>query len=388
MRFNEGVDEHGRLNRKDKPISSHPVISFVALDDLKVSAYAIPTMEEESDGTFKWKKTIMVLTEISAGGMKGIGYSYADLATATLIKEIFIPLLKGRNAFDIPACWNSMVDSIRNLGRPGIASMAISAVDNALWDLKANLLNMPLVSLLGSAHEKLPLYWSGGFTSYSIDQLKKEFSHWAERGLTRFKMKIGREPQADIERVKAARTIIGKDAGLFVDANGAYSRKQALKQAYIFEELNVNWFEEPVSSDDLQGLHLIRDQAPPGMNIAAGEYGYELDYFRRMLDYSSVDILQADVTRCSGITGLLQVAALCGTFHVPLSFHCAPAMHLHPGCAIGPMVHSEYFHDHVIIEKIFFEGVAEPVNGCLYPNLSIPGNGLLLKRNDVKKFLL
>jgi L-alanine-DL-glutamate epimerase-like enolase superfamily enzyme len=385
MRFNEGREEYGRANKGN---FTDQVISFVALDDIKVSAYAVPTAERESDGTYEWNKTTMVLTEISAGGQTGLGYTYADLATTTLIKELFRPLLKGRNVFDISACWNSMVHSIRNLGRPGIASMAISSVDNALWDLKAKLLNMPLVSLLGASHEKLPLYWSGGFTSYNQDQLKKEFIHWAEKGVTRFKMKIGRESKADVHRVKAARMSIGEEAELFVDANGAYSRKQALEQAFKFKEFNVTWFEEPVSSDDLEGLHLIRNQAPAGMNIAAGEYGYDLDYFRRMLEHNSVDILQADVTRCSGITGLLQVSALCQTFHVPLSLHCAPAMHLHPACAIQPAIHSEYFHDHVIIEKLLFDGMPEPVNGCLYPNLSMPGCGLEFKRTDAKKYIL
>jgi L-alanine-DL-glutamate epimerase-like enolase superfamily enzyme len=388
MRFNEGNEEQVKLHRKDQPRSAPQVISFIALDDLKISVYAVPTREEESDGTFMWNKTTMVLVEISAGGNTGIGYTYADIATATLIKEIFIPLLKGKNAMDIFACWNSMVQSIRNLGRPGIASMAISAVDNALWDLKAKILNIPLVSLLGASHKKLPLYWSGGFTSYSDDHLKKEFAHWSEKGFSKFKMKIGRDEKADIARVKSARNIIAAEAELFVDANGAYTRKQALKLAHYFEEFNVTWFEEPLSSDDLDGLRFMRDHAPPGMNITAGEYGYDLDYFRRMLGQHSVDILQADVTRCSGITGLLQISSLCQAFHIPLSCHCAPAMHLHPALAIEPMMHAEYFHDHVLIEKMFFNGVPEPVNGYLHPDLSIPGCGLIFKHSDAEKFLL
>ena len=151
---------------------------------------------------------------------------------------------------------------------------------------------MPLVTLLGSVHEVVPVYGSGGFTSYSIEQLQKQLGGWAERGISRVKMKIGTHPDLDLGRVRAAREVIGSGTELFVDANGAYSRKQALAQAHRFAELDVSWFEEPVSSDDLEGLRLLRDRGPAGMDIAAGEYGYDLPYFRRMLEAGAVDVLQ------------------------------------------------------------------------------------------------
>src|SRR5581483_3886374 len=128
----------------------------------------------------------------------------------------------------------------------------------------------------------------------------------------RVKMKIGRDPANDPRRVAEAREAIGPDTQLFVDANGAYSRKEALALAHLFaRDAGVTWFEEPVSSDDLEGLHLMREHAPAGMEIAAGEYGYDLWYFRRMLEAEAVDVLQADATRCAGITGFLRVGALC-----------------------------------------------------------------------------
>jgi L-alanine-DL-glutamate epimerase-like enolase superfamily enzyme len=223
-----------------------------------------------------------------------------------------------------------MIHAIRNLGRPGIASMAISAVDTALWDLKAKLVDLPLVTLLGQVHDSAPVYGSGGFTSYSLERLREQLGGWVAQGIPRVKMKIGTHPSEDLERVKAARQAIGKGAKLFVDANGAYSRKEALAFAAAFAELEVSWFEEPVSSDDLEGLHLIRDRAPGSMEIAAGEYGYDLIYFRRMLEAGAVDVLQADATRCGGITGFMQVAALCQAHHLPLSAHCAPSLHVHP----------------------------------------------------------
>jgi L-alanine-DL-glutamate epimerase-like enolase superfamily enzyme len=277
---------------------------------------------------------------------------------------------------------------MRNVGRPGVASMAISAVDSALWDLKARVLGVPLVTLLGQVRPGVPIYGSGGFTSYSDEKLQDQLGGWIEDGIRRVKMKIGREPGRDYERVAAARSAIGEDAALFVDANGGYSRKEALEFAYRFSELDVTWFEEPVSSDDLAGLRLIRDQGPPGMDIAAGEYGYDLTYFERMTSAGSVDVLQADATRCGGITGFLQAAVVCQSHHIPLSAHCAPALHVHVGCASMPLRHAEYFHDHVRIESMLFDGVVQPENGALHPDLSRPGMGLDLKRSDAKKFAL
>jgi L-alanine-DL-glutamate epimerase-like enolase superfamily enzyme len=264
--------------------------------------------------------------------------------------------------------------------------MAISAVDVALWDLKANLLNIPLVTLLGAVRTAVPIYGSGGFTSYSDEQLRNQLAGWVEQGIPRVKMKIGRDAKADLHRVAFARKAIGPDAELFVDANGAYSRKQAVEQANKFAENGVNWFEEPVSSDDLEGLRLLRDRAPAGMEIAAGEYGYDSWYFRRMLDAGAVDVLQADATRCGGITGFLQAAALCEAHHLPLSAHTAPTIHTHLGCAAAPLRHLEYFHDHVRIENMFFEGVPFPVKGELLPDLSRPGMGIEFKQMDAQRF--
>ena len=346
----------------------------------------MPTDFPESDGTLQWNSTTLVLVYAHGGNKVGLGYTYADTATAILIQDTLSKTLEGQNAMAPAASWNAMVARTRNLGRPGIVSMAISAVDTALWDLKARLLDVPLLTLLGSVRDSVAVYGSGGFTSYSQKQLQDQLSGWVEQGITRVKMKIGRDAKADIERVAAARDAIGRETELFVDANGAYSRKQALEQAEKFAALKVAWFEEPVSSDDLVGLRLLRDRAPAGMEIAAGEYGYDSGYFRRMLASGAVDVLQADATRCGGVTGFLQAAALCEAHHVPLSAHTAPSIHIHLGCAATPLRHLEYFHDHVRIEKMFFDGVHPPINGELAPDLSRPGMGIQLKRADVQRF--
>jgi L-alanine-DL-glutamate epimerase-like enolase superfamily enzyme len=266
-----------------------------AITELRVAAYRIPTDRPEADGTILWDHTTLVCVHVQAGDAVGMGYTYADASTAWLIHGVLAPVVLKLDALAVPGAWIAMVKSIRNLGWPGVSSMAIAAVDVALWDLKARLLDLPLVTLLGAARERISVYGSGGFTSYSIKELQKQLSGWAGEGIPRVKMKIGTHPEQDLERVRAARDAIGPDVELFVDANGAYDRKQALAFAERFAELNVSWFEEPVSADDLEGLHLLRDRGPSGMDIAAGEYGYNLPYFRRMLEAGAVDVLQARV---------------------------------------------------------------------------------------------
>lgn len=358
----------------------------VAIERLDVSAYRVPTATPESDGTLAWDSTTLVLVEASAGGKRSVGYTYASVATARLIKDLLVDIVVGSDAMSIPATWFAMVQAIRNLGRPGICSMAVAAIDNALWDLKARLLDLPLVTLLGQKRRGAVAYGSGGFTSYSIPQLQEQLGDWAAEGFQAVKMKIGRHPDHDLGRVSAAREAIGQDVELFVDANGAYQRKQALGFAEAFAELGVTWFEEPVSADDLVGLRLMRDRGPGGMEIAAGEYGYDLWYFRRMLEAEAVDVLQADATRCAGITLFMRVDALVESRSLLLSAHTAPSLHLHPCCAINSYRNLEYFYDHARIEHLFFDGAATPVDGVLYPDLSRPGMGLEFKRADAAPY--
>ncbi|HZP16829.1 MAG TPA: enolase C-terminal domain-like protein [Terriglobales bacterium] len=359
----------------------------VPIEQARASAYVVPADFPESDGTLQWNKTTLVLAEVTAGSATGIGYTYADSATAAFIQDLLARELTGENAMAVSLLWRKMLRQSRNLGQTSIVAMAVSAVDCALWDLKAKLLDVPLATLLGPVRESVPVYGSGGFTSYSILQLQKQLAGWAEQGIPRVKMKVGREPSADVERVRAARDAIGGSSELFVDANGAYNTKQALKQAENFSGFGVTWFEEPVVAADLAGLRLLRDRAPAAMDIAAGEYGYTLGYFHRMLEAGAIDVLQADATRCCGITGFLQVATLCQAYHIPLSAHCAPAQHAHAACAAGPLRHIEYFHDHVRIEQMFFDGLPKLVNGELRPDFTRPGCGLEFKRRDAERFI-
>ncbi|MDQ6801522.1 MAG: mandelate racemase [Acidobacteriota bacterium] len=358
------------------------------IEPIQVAAYRIPTASKESDGTFEWDSTTLVAVHASAGGKRGFGYSYADFATAELIRNALAKLVEGRDAFGIERIWADLIYAVRNTGRRGVAATAISAVDAALWDLKCKLLDLPLVTLLGQVRDAALLYGSGGFTSYSIEELRDQLGGWAASGIPRVKMKVGRDAAADRDRVRQARDAIGTGTELFVDANGAYSVKQAIAQAESFMESNVTWFEEPVSSDNLDGLRFIRGHVPAPMEVAAGEYGYELQYFDEMLAAGAVDVLQADATRCCGITGFIKASVLCESRSIPLSAHCAPSLHAHLGCALLPVRHLEYFFDHARIESMLFEGALVPQNGALRPDLSRPGIGVELKDADAAEYAL
>ncbi len=359
------------------------------IERLDVSAYTVPTDFPESDGTAEWDSTTIVLVQAHAEGKTGLGWTYGDVASAAVITSKLRDVVTGRDALRVTAAWEAMGSACRNLGRPGVASMAIAAVDTALWDLKARILELPLATVLDAVHEAVPVYGSGGFTSYPDERLAEQLGGWAAQGIPRVKMKVGRDPERDLERVRVAREAIGPETELYVDANGALSRMQALWFARRYaEDFGVGWFEEPVSSDDLESLRFLRDRAPGGMDIAAGEYGYKLDYFQNMLAAGAVSCLQADVTRCEGITGFLRVAALCQARSLQLSAHCGPSIHAHPCCAVIAFRHLEYFHDHARLERMLFDGVLEPKDGALHPDFNRPGNGLEFKQSDAEQFAI
>jgi L-alanine-DL-glutamate epimerase-like enolase superfamily enzyme len=358
----------------------------VPIEKVRAQAFTVPTDRPEADGTIAWNATTLVVVEIAGGGKSGLGYTYSSACIVDLIRGKLAETIQGKDALSPQAAFAAMCRAVRNLGREGLAATAISAVDAALYDLKARLLDVPLVGLLGAYRTWVPIYGSGGFTTYSDRELEQQLGGWvAEQGCAFVKMKVGSEPARDPHRVAVAKRAIG-DATLFVDANGAYGPKQAIALAEQFAEQDVGWFEEPVSSDDLAGLAMVRRHAPVGMEVAAGEYAYTADYVRAMLQQGAVDVQQADATRCGGYTGFLQIAALCDAFHVDLSGHCAPALHLHVACAAPRLRHLEWFHDHVRIEHMLFDGAPRPRNGQIAPDLTRAGNGLVFKLDDAKRY--
>lgn len=356
------------------------------IDRICAAAYRIPTDKPEADGTLAWTSTTLVVAYVSAGNRRGLGLTYAHGSVVAVIEELLAPAIRNHDCFDISGCWIAMQRAVRNVGRSGIASCAIAAMDLALWDLKAQMLSVPLAKLLGCCRSEVPVYGSGGFTSYSNEELAEQLGGWAKEDGCRFvKMKIGSDPERDPKRAEAAWQAIG-DCHLFVDANGAFNVKEALRFAIRTEDLDIRWFEEPVSSDDAAGLHAVRSRTPSGLEVAAGEYVFTLDDAYHLLAQDAVDVLQADVTRCGGITGFLKIADLAEARHIDISAHCAPSMHRHLACAIPRLRHIEWFHDHVRIEQMLFDGAPSVRDGSIAPDLTRFGHGLGFKAVDAARY--
>ncbi|MFF9311667.1 enolase C-terminal domain-like protein [Streptomyces sp. NPDC014748] len=358
------------------------------IDAVDVHAFTLPTDGPdgaEQDGTLEWDSTTMILVRVHAGGRTGLGYTYGDVSVAAFLSGAVAPLLRGRSAVAPPALRELTGRRIRNAGRPGVGAMAASAADIALWDLKARLLDLPLVHVLPAHHDRVPVYGSGGFTNYPLDRLAGQLAGWTEQGIGRVKLKTSRDPRRDPERLTAVRAAVGDATEILTDANGALGRKEALYWAHRFhDEWDVRWFEEPVSSADIEGLRMLSERGPARLEIAAGEYAYTTRDFVNLVAAGAVDCLQADVTRCGGISALLEVAGLASAHHLDLSAHCAPAVSAHAFCAVRRLRHLEYFHDHVRFERLVFDGVLSPADGALRPDTGRPGLGLDVRWADAE----
>ncbi|HEY8456490.1 MAG TPA: enolase C-terminal domain-like protein [Actinopolymorphaceae bacterium] len=360
------------------------------IEHVAVHAFEIPTDGPggtEQDGTMEWTSTTMVLVEVHARGEIGIGYTYGDVSTARFIESMLVPVILGADPMTPPILHSRMSAAVRNAGRTGVGAMALSAADVAVWDLKAKQLGLPLARVLPAYHDDVPIYGSGGFTNYSLTRLVDQLAGWFGQGIPRVKMKISRHPTEDPERLATVRRELGDAPEIFVDSNGALSRKAATYWAgRLAEDWDVRWFEEPVSSDDLAGLRLVREHAPGLLEVAAGEYAFIPRDFTDLLHAAAVDCLQADVTRCGGITSLLEVAGLAAAEHVDLSAHCAPAISVHAFSAVRRLRHLEYFHDHVRVENVVFDGIPTPVDGTLRPTADRPGLGLQVRWADAERY--
>ena len=367
-----------------------PIGLLEPVESLACSVFTVPTDRPEADGTITWDATTVVVVEATGGGSSGLGWSYAGRACKAVVEDQLAPHVCGRPVGDVPGANEAMIRACRNLGRPGVAAEAISAVDVALCDLKARLLGVPLAAMFGRCHEEAPVYGSGGFTTYDDATTRAQVEKWVgEWALPRVKIKVGESwggcERRDLERVALVRAVAGDTTELYVDANGGYSRKQAVRMgAAMANQSGVVWFEEPVSSDDLEGLREVRDQCPA--DVAAGEYGYDLAYFTKMVAAGAVDCLQVDVTRCGGYTQWLRAAGVAAGWNLQVSGHCAPNLHAHVGVAVPNLRHLEYFHDHHRIEHILFDGALSPAGGSMRPDLSAPGHGMCLKAADAESY--
>ncbi|MGH3414327.1 MAG: enolase C-terminal domain-like protein [Marmoricola sp.] len=353
-----------------------------AVTAVSAAAHTIPTDLPEADGTLAWSSTTWVVVTVQAGGRTGLGWTYGPPACAHLVNETLASVVEGRAALDVAGTHAELRAAVRNIGWPGVASYAVSAVDVALWDLKARLLDVPLHRLLGEVRERVPVYASGGFTTYDEPQLDRQLEEWVAAGHPRMKIKIGEDWGSrvgrDLARVDQVRSTVGPEVAVYVDANGGYAAKQAVRVGRRLDERNVTWFEEPVSSDDKPGLAQVR--AAVDCDVTAGEYATDGYEFARLCPV--VDCLQVDATRCGGITGWLDACALARTRGLEVSGHCAPYLHAAVAAATPNLRHLEYFHDHVRIERRFLDGTSPTADG----ELSLPdgpGHGLSVRTSDL-----
>jgi L-alanine-DL-glutamate epimerase-like enolase superfamily enzyme len=360
---------------------------MTTVEKVEARVYVIPTDSPEGDGTFAWDKTTMTIVRVTASGQTGIGWTYGAPECGAIVHSTLAPIVTGTDLMNVSGTWEAMVRAVRNSGREGAIGYAICAVDAALWDLKARVLGIPLHALLGAQREEVPVYGSGGFTTYSAEQLTAQVNDWLSEGSTRVKIKIGESwgtcVPRDIERMSQVRDLIGPDVELFVDANGGYTAKQAIRVMRAVADLDIRWFEEPVSSDHLAGLAEVR--AAVTADVAAGEYGFDLFTLKRLCESGAVDVLQADVTRCGGITEWLRVAAVAASFGLQVSGHCAPNLHVAVAAAVPNLRHLEWFWDHDRIERRFFDGALIPAGGSVRLSDAV-GNGFTFKEADAEQF--
>jgi L-alanine-DL-glutamate epimerase-like enolase superfamily enzyme len=374
------TDERGRATpRVELPVGH-----------VEATAYTVPTSRPEGDGTLTWDSTTLVLVRASTSDPalpSGLGWTYAPAAAAQVVADLLAPVVTGRETLDVRAAWEAMVRGVRNAGRPGLVSMAISAVDTALWDLAARLLDLPLHRLLGRVRDTVPVYGSGGFTTDPETHLREQLRGWVEQGIPRVKLKIGESwgtaVDRDLERVALACDTVGPGVEVFVDANGGYDAGQAVRVARRIDDLGVTWFEEPVSSDDHRGLRRVRESC--AADVTAGEYGDSLAYFDHLLAADAVDCVQVDVTRCGGYTEWLRIAALASAYGLEVSGHCAPSLHTPVAIATPHLRHLEWFEDHVRIESRFLDGFTTPEGGAVVPP-DAPGHGLAVRKTDLAAY--
>lgn len=337
------------------------------VDRLDATVYRFPTPAPEADGTLEWDATIAVVVTAEHDGVVGTGWTYSAGAAAALVTDKLSDAVLGRDANDVDGCFEAMRRACRNLGTKGLVMQAISAVDVALWDLKARLMEQPLTTLLGRTRDTVPIYGSGGFTTMTDEELDSQIEQWHGYGCRAMKIKIaeswGTCEDRDIARVRQLADAAG-GAEIMVDANGGYSTAQARRIGAALDELGVVWFEEPVSSDDLQGLASVRSAVRCA--VAAGEYASDVYDAEHLCGV--VDCLQLDATRCGGYTGFRRGAAVAAAHNMPVSAHCAPALHAPVAAATPNLKHVEYFADHVRLEPLLLDGVPEARAGAITPN--------------------
>ena len=361
------------------------------ITDVKTTYIYIPHLGSIQDATIRHPTPgrgqcfVHILTD---EGLEGLGVGDGGRAAQVLINDSLKPILLGADPLYIEKLWDDMFWRLRGVGRKGLAFAAISAVDTALWDLKAKYFNVPLYKLLGAYTDTVPIYGSGGWTHFSVDELVAEQVAYVERGMKSVKMKVGKDfgksEKEDIERLAAVRDAVGADVEILIDANNGYYAKQAIRMARAFEPYRVGWFEEPVLADDIEGLAAIATAID--IPVATGEHEYSKFGFRELIARGGADIVQPDIGRVGGVTEWMKVAHLAQAFNLPVAPHAFQLIHLHVACATPNLRIVEYLGVSEEFDKLVYTEFPEPVDGMWSPYPDKPGLGLELNLDVVKKY--
>ncbi|NYI04097.1 enolase C-terminal domain-like protein [Allostreptomyces psammosilenae] len=355
----------------------------VPVERVEARAYAVPTEAPEAGGVPDRAGGELVVVLVRADDAVGTGWSHAPAAARAVVEDLLAGEVVERGVLDIPALHQRMRHRLRDAGGVGLGARALSAVDVALWDLKAQLLGLPLVGLLGAARPEVPVYASGGPPGWSDDRLRELVRGWTvERGVPRVKIRIGEadgtRERRDLERVEVARVAAGRDGELLVDARGAYRRGQAVRMGRRLADAGVTWFEEPVDPDDLAGLRAVREATTP--DTAAGGHGWDLPHLARLCAGEAVDCLPVDATRCGGPTVWLRAAAVAQAHGLAVSGHAAPNLHAHLAAAVPNLEHVEWSDGHDRVERTLLLGTLDPSGGAVRPGADgAPGHGMELR---------